>query len=507
MKKLFFYLSVFICTLSHAQTATLAKTYSVSFSPGGIPINATVYGNRLFTVYSDPMGITIQKNDLNGTPVLTKAYQNLGLSGNGLPIINSYNGKIYFTGNRSISSGTSTIQVPYVAQIDTATLNFDFLAFYPSSLPYTRTEVNDAKIMNNGYLMIGGYVTNFGAPSPTYGFLLSVNLSANASPISSQTLSINNGTFTTINSLVENSNGTLLYSANSTNGACVGKALKSNSTLFFSSAHFTGFNLHSLAKYGNPKRFLFYTNDKVYKIDTNLASLPNFTSSIGYSLTPANATTFLNNKLYRFTSNTIMQVVDTTFNSANATSYDYAATTPSLPSLYIPSGTICGNTNNVFMHFAQNQSSSSFFMIKATANGQLNCATVVSASISPFTFLNGTTIPFNSGPYTTAQQNISPTGSIVTVQHNTSCSILGINAQRLSETMVIKTIDKGIYILENEQFISRIALFDVSGRLVKTIDTDINTTSAVLNLSELPLGLYVVKFVSSEGEGVIKLTH
>ena len=72
-------LSVFSLTAA-AQTATLARTYSLTnMVPAGITVKSIVYGNNLFYIYSEggPTGLTVQKNNLDGVPALKRSIQGL----------------------------------------------------------------------------------------------------------------------------------------------------------------------------------------------------------------------------------------------------------------------------------------------------------------------------------------------------------------------------------------------------------------------------------------------
>lgn len=511
MKTLFTILLLSVSAFVASQSLTIQRAYSTgTVAAGGININSIAYGNRLFTLHTEGLSISAQKSDFDGVPVLKRHYS--GIGGFQLSqkiVLNTWNGMICVTACRTVANGTTTSTWPFLMLIDTVNLNPMITLDYPVS-GFNTIRVNDAIVLNNGYLIMAGAATNTGSSSPQYGFFQQVNLAANGSPAGSATLSVAQSTLGEVSSLSPISNSSVIYAFNVSTGSVsphyIGKLQRTTSALAILSAYNVGGATEvGVANYGNPKRFLFYNANLVCKVDTNLSSLvapapPVTGAQFGVN---ANLIKVLNGKIYRtVTANKQMDVADTSLVTVTSTSYPFGT-----PAAQFGKAVTRNTLGSPFIYFSEGQTTSNFYMIKTQPNGQSICGSTFIATLTPS---NLSAVPdnpfFGSVPVTFVFQN--PVAQQAQVQHTLSCFTSGISSHEKDTDVRMFRMEDGKYQIRSEAGVKQIHLYDISGRVVFSEFYAAPSEQIQVDLSSFPGAIFVLRLQDGSGsESALKLVR
>jgi hypothetical protein len=480
MKKLLSIAFLLGAFAASSQTATLAKTYSVqNLTPGGKTVRSIVYGNCLYNVYTEGnVGLSVQKNDLNGVPVTKTRFANIFLNTQNGFFLNTYNGDLYISGAKT---GTAA-STPFLIKIDTASCNFVYLAEYPVS-NYNNVKVTDSKILSNGNVVFAGSVSNTGTVATEHGIIFGANLATNGTLAHTSTLAIGGNTNTIITSITEISNSTVIFAATSLGQPYLGRALKTATNLTITGAYATSSGGGKVAAFGNQKKFLAYNATHVYKVDTNLTilSLPHPGVNLGLS---ALSTHYLDNKVYRILSGSKLEIVDTAFTSVSNT---YSSIV-SAPASFAQS--VAKNSTNLFINYSDMQTTFNFYLIKTNLAGQMNCS--MQQTTNPVTTAtNGGSVTIVTGSIVASTVPTTPTSPTASVTYVNSCSTVGIKEAGMEKKLLIAN-NNGVYTIEAPNAIAFVEIFDISGKLIQRTAPG-PVTSVSVDMTVFAKSIYIVK--------------
>lgn len=504
MKTLFTILLLSVSAFLASQSLTIQRVYNTgSVTAGGININTVAYGNRLFTIHSEGVSVSAQKSDFDGVPVLKRHYS--GISGFQVSqkiILNTWNGMICITACRTVINGTTTATWPFLMLIDTVNLNPMITLDYPVA-GFNSIRINDAIVLNNGYLLMAGRAANTGTNAVQYGFFQQVNLSANGNTAGTATLSVAQSTMGEVSSLSQISGSSVIYAFNVSTGVTtshyLGKLQRTNSSIAVLSAYNVGGTTDiGVTAYGNPKRVLFYNGNAACKVDTNLSLLVAPSPPVTGVQFSANTSLLkaLNGKIYRtIPANKQMDVADTTLLTVTSTSYPFGS-----PASQFGKALTRNAFGSPFVYFSEGQTTANFYMIKPQPNGQSICASTFTATLTPF---NLSAIPdnpfFGSVPATFVFQN--PIAQPAQVQHTLSCFTSGLSSpENAEEKPKVTRIEDGQYNIGLESGIKQLQIYDVNGRIVFNEVYADTLQEIKVDVSPYTSGIYILRVQSDSGK-------
>lgn len=475
-----------------SQTGTFAKTYGVSnITPGGILVKSIIYGNSLFSVYNEAgLGLMVQKNDLNGVPVLKRAINGVFPSPSTSFYLNTSGGNLYISGSKTASAVAA-----FVIKIDTATCNYIYSNQY--TLPTLNMfRVYDSKILNNGELLLAGSATNSGSMTVEYGILMTV-MTTSGSAMVTRTVTVNSSTNTVIGSITQISNSSVLFVAN-TNGVpniCKAIGISGNFSVVSAYAGIPG--ALKISAFGNAKKFLAMNSTHIYKVDTNMALM--ISPQPGVNLAGSATPYYLDNKIYRLYGGTKVDIIDTGFVLIGSNNYTSAITS----TLQYAQG-IIKNNNNLFINYSASSTSDNFCLLKTALNGTMNCSTTETNNpvSSP---INGGSVTITSGFDNPMSIPTSPNSPTMTVTYTNSCLNTGV--EEVFNKNKIKTIyTEGYYILTSDKNFSTFQLIDLTGRMIRNEKMSGNNDRITIQMNTLPDGIYIARIMDvDQNEYTIKL--
>ncbi|MBK9284165.1 MAG: T9SS type A sorting domain-containing protein [Sphingobacteriaceae bacterium] len=484
MKKLIILLFISISTLLNAQTSTFVKTYSVqNLTPAGFHPKTIIYGNSQFIVHAEGSGsLSIQKNNLNGIPVTKRSYANYSILGNPSYYLETLNGTLLISGSKTTSLGT----VPFILRLDTTNCNSILAADYIIA-GYNSIRINDAKVLNNGNLILVGGASNTGTSTAQDGFVLAINIPANGSPLYSHTLTVNSSTNTSLISIQEISNSSFMFSASGNGSPYLGKALKTTSTFSTINAYGCSIGASRLNSYTNAKKVFAHTNDLIFKLDTNLAQL-SLSAQMGINMPACLGTKYANNKIYRMLTGNVVHIVDTAY-AVIANTYSSVIASSLTPK------DVVSDANNIYVTFGSNSTSNRHDLLKASLTGTMNC----SSQVIPNPVTNGT----NGGSVTATSAPVpfnllfnNPVSPTISVTYTDVCNSVGIN-EIIKNNSLRLTSNNGIYHIAIANEIENIQLFDLGGKLIANFTFNSNSNQERINLNDLTTGIYIIKITDS----------
>ena len=480
-------LSVFSLTAA-AQTATLARTYSLTnMVPAGITVKSIVYGNNLFYIYSEggPTGLTVQKNNLDGVPALKRSIQGLVPQSANAFFVNATQGKLYISGHRT----TSTTVQPFIVRIDTALCIPDFIKDY-NVAGFTMVRINDAEITSDSNLVLAGSATNTGSMTTERGFVLGTKLSTNCTPVYSNTMTVMANSVTSINSIKEISAATLLYSAQSGTATYLGRISKTANSLTFPAGSYSiSFGGGSIETYSNLKKVLVHNQNSILKIDTNLTLINGTQSAAGVS--NALYSFYLDNKIYRPSSVAKMEIVDTNFTAISNT---YSTIVPAGASF---ASAVTKNANNLFITYSEWATTAAFYTIKTNTLGTMNCSSQLSVNITPTT-VTGIINNMVSGGVVTTPTSVALVSSVTAVSHTIQCTSVGVSENSSQYLAKLRSND-GVYNVVITQNIASVQVYDINGRMILNLKFDGNSNMVEIDLRKFEHSVYIGRIIDVDG--------
>jgi hypothetical protein len=490
MKKLLLSLFALCAIAASAQPGTLAQDYSLTaMVPGGIYVKSIVYGNSIFYVYPEngPVGLTIQKNDLNGVPVTKKSITGFLPTGQNAFHLNVAQGKLFISGNRTQSVSVNAFNI----RVDTATCDPDFIKEY--TVPgFSYININDARITMDNLLVLAGTAYNTGTVNPQKGFVLGTALALNCDPVYNATLAIAGSTYNTINSICEISNSSFVYSAQSGTNTFLGRMFKTPFNCSFDPQTYQisvgGGKINTIS---NPRKFVLHNSTTIFKLDTNLTLLTN--PQVGGGMGSALNTFCAGNKIYRVSSVAKMEIMDTTF-AGIANSY----------STIVPVGAsfasaVSRNANNVFITYSEWSTTAVFHTIKTSTLGTMNCSNQVSVTSSPTTMI-ATVMNNFATSVTVNSSTISFASPTTAISYTTICPFMvGVNENTENIVVRLRSND-AVYSLTIAQNISTIQVFDLNGRMILNNNYEGNLNSVEIDLRKLEHSVYIGRITDVDGK-------
>lgn len=497
MKKILLSFLSIISLSALSQTATLARTYSLTnMVPAGITVKSIVYGNSLFYVYSEggPTGLTVQKNNLDGVPSLKRSIQGLVPQASNAFFVNATQGKLYISGHRT----TSTTVQPFIVRIDTALCIPDFIKDY-NVTGYTMVRINDAEITSDSNLVLAGSASNTGSMSIERAFVLGTKLSTNCSPVYSNTMTVMANSVTSINSIKEISAATLLYSAQSGTATYLGRISKTANSLTFPSGSYSiSIGGGSIDTYSNLKKVLVHNSNSILKVDTNLTLISGSQSAAIVS--NALYSFYLDNKIYRPSNVAKMEIIDTNFTGISNT---YSTIVPAGASF---ASAVTKNANNVFITYSEWATTAAFHTIKTNTLGTMNCSSQLSVNITPTT-VTGSIINIVSSSVVTTPTAVALVSSVTAVSHTLLCSTVGMG-ENSDQFIARLRSNEGVYNVVTSQNIANIQVFDINGRLILNQKYDGNSNMAEIDLRKFEHSVYIGRILDVDGrEMKVKLLN
>jgi hypothetical protein len=479
-----FFTAVFLFSFSWltAQNSTLTRTYTIpgALGGGGDRNRTLVHGNSLYYITDGMGGMVIYKNNLDGIPVLTKSIT----AGYSNVFFNARNSNLYISG----SAFTPTATVPFLINLDTASLNIIYSVEYSVS-NYNSIPINDCIITSDNRMIMVGKATTHLAFADEYGVILNINLGANGSLAGTSTLSIANSTNTVIQSVTEISNSSLIFSAYSSGTPFIGKAVRSSAFYTTNSAYTYALSSDvKVAAFSNPKKFLAFDQNKVFKIDTNLA-LNNIPHPGVTSSQPA-STKYIDNKVYRIIGSSL-QIMDSSLIPTAINSY---STVLPFGSFYLPA--ISKSSANLFLVHSLNQTNNAFYMIKTDLAGQMNCSSV-QTSTSSLTASNGGQASALTGSIASNFGFVNHSTGPINITHQVGCFSVGLAEKNPEPKKIRISASEGIYGISTDQAFKSAAIRDISGKCIYRKSDIANEFSA--NLKECPPGVYLIEIYFEDG--------
>jgi hypothetical protein len=492
MKKAILYLWLFAATIIQvrSQNPTTYRTYTLATS-GIDNMESTVYGNRLYNVASGGAGILVEKNDLNGTPVLAKI---IPVQANSDVKFNVFNGNLYL--NATVSG--SVAYVPCLIKLDTVNFN---LVFY-KNLDFNsggNTFISSSKVMSNGQLILCGY--NVFSGSQCRGFITQIDM-ASGNIVTTQTINLPGPPFNFyVHDVTETSNSTLQFSAFSTNGnSYIGKAIKSASSISITSLYSTNASFQKLDRIPGSSKMLSADSYNVVKLDTNFAllsgaSIKQFTNTASYS-----RPFFAQNKLYMVGRDTSMVVIDSLLNIVSDNSYPTTQSTFTNVNVGSISyrTSFCRSANQLYIIYRPPIYYDKFSMLKTTLSGNIGCSHSSPFEImSTITVTSGVVASINQGSITvgTYPASITPTPVTETVTFTDECFSTTadiINNEIGEKTLHVQYLNEGC-LLNSVKDLSALEILDISGKKVKTMKFNIGDNQTFVDLSGFSKGVFIMQ--------------
>lgn len=499
MKKTFFVIFTLFTLQFFSQNVAL--TYSVSSASGvsqdlfNLPL-----GNSLFYAYYS-QGLVLQKNDLNGVPVLIKKFPSSNIS---LRNMISNNGFLYLIGT-SATGGTNSVSIPTIFIVDTINFNLQYTTTYNFSFPNIAwVNINDAKFLNSGNILMVGSINSY-STSSTVAWAMEVNPNANGIVVNTNTLTVGTSTANSFNSFSEISNSSIIFSGNYSNPyGFLAKASRSGGILTFNTLYETSIGGGVINSFSNPKKLLISTylnggSDFIMKVDTNLSLLSSISQAgiirIGGNFYGSNQIKVANNKLYRLNSSKVLDILDTSLVSVSTKSYT------SVDPMFFNS--LNFNNSNVFM--LGSTMYDIFALVKTDLSGSISCSNTL-----PFTNsvmqTNGGSTPFNSGVLLATQNSTSPSSQTATIIYTVTCgNITSLKENEDSGNQLLTFFNNEI-IIKSNLAVETVDLFDLTGKLIRHFSYSNNETELKIKLTDFSTGMYILKTKdNSSAEHIHKL--
>lgn len=469
----------FICIkVARAQTSGFAKTYTTqAASTGSMAVSAVVYGNSLFNIYSSAnMGLTIQKNDLDGIPVLTKEF--VGFSPTNV-FTNLSGGYMYLAGTITSLQGTTTIESPFVCKIDTANcapLFFNLYSVNNSSF----TPIYDCRIHDDqNQMYLAGRTSTALTNAPQYGYVLNINLQNGGTVNASYTMAVSTSTTNYISSICPISNSSLLFGA----GTIIGKIIGTPSSMIFGSAYASNTGSGKIFRSSNSKKMIVSGLQQVYKVDTNLTlinSANNKTLIYGNTV----ESFFFNDHLYRFDAgNWRLNICDTSL--ATITSAEYF---PIANSQFQLGTGFARNATNLFFTQAPNSSTNKFFNLRTDLAGLMACSTPTSVN-SLSIAVNGSSVALSSGTVNTTKSVYPASLATRAVPYAITCSNTFVKNQ--PSPVSVSRSGQNTYLINSDAGINSYSVFDVQCR--ELVRSNFPNKNYYIDLSEFTNGVYLIQ--------------
>jgi hypothetical protein len=472
-----------------SQNQTTYRTYTLS-SINFDNIESTIYGNRLYNVGAGGSSLLVEKNDLNGNPLLTRS---IPLQANADIKVNASNGFLYLNATSSGSIG----YIPFIIKLDTA--NFNIVYYKQIDLNSGgNTFISGSKIMSNGNLMLFGYSAYSSTSTPTTkGFITAVDVTT-GNVLYTTTVTVPGPPFNFyIWNGTEISNSTLLFCASSSNGnTYIGKAVKSALSISVTSLYSTNASVQMIDRIPGSSKVMSYDGVTTSRLDTNLsllstASVKQFSNSAGFR------PFFSQNKVYRIGADTTMTIVDSALNVVGHNSY------PTTVSSFTSSGvgsisyrtSFCKSANNLFIVYRPPIYPGRFSLLKTTLNGVIGCSNSLPLeSLSAVTVTNVASAVSQGSITAGMSATATPTPVTENVTFTDLCFSTTADIKSIipaGELKVLYMYDR--YVLNSAKTLKSIEVLDLSGKKVRTMVFSAGETQASIDMNDLAKGLFIAQ--------------
>lgn len=498
MKKLLCIISALFTLHASSQ---IAVTYSASQAVSQEALNIPL-GNSLFYVYQS-QGLTFQKNNLNGQPVLIKKFPNAAIT---VKHLLSKNGLLYVIGT-SATGGPSSANIPALFVVDTMNFTLQLSTSYNLTFPNIAwVDINDAKFLNSNNIIMAGSIHSYSVNN-TVAWAMEINPTANGMVINTNTLTVGTSTANAFHSFTEISNSSIIFSGSYANPyGFLAKATRSAGNLTFNSLYQTSVGGGILNSFSNPKKIIInnYLNngsDAIIKLDTNLALLSTISQNgiirIGSNFFTPHRIKVANNMLYRVEGK-VLDILDTGLISVATRSYN-VINPMSFNNINIT------NSNVYMLGYTMYDV---LGLVKTDLQGNLSCSNAIPYTNSIFQ-TNGGQTTFNANTILTSQNSAAPISQSATIVYTVTCgSITSLNDNLIKNNHVISYLDGDCFVKSNSS-IQSTELYDVTGKLIKQLHYLNNEQEIKINLKDITSGIYLLKVIGTDkAESIYKtLVH